>query len=207
MYDDSCAVVVQNYYTPSNSISSSPTIYTGNKIYVMNLETFECELVVGEWISAVAISKEFIAGGTVDGNIDMWNRATGSFMHRIKAHQGVITDLQIHDDHLFSSSVDHMVRTWDLNTLTLDQDFDVHLNVVNSLYVLGDLMLTASDDHTVKLFNWRNGQRIATFTDDASVIGCAIGSDLATIVAGGKSGYVHILRTNKPLRKLLGNNV
>ena len=199
--DDSCAVVVQNYYTPDNSIGFGR--YTGNEIYVIDLNTYDLELVVGEWISAAAISEEFVAGGTVDGKIDIWDRAAGSLIHRFEAHQGVVMDIQIHDNHLFSAAADQIVRIWDLKTFSLVQVIEAHLNTVNSLHVRGDLLLTASVDHMMKLFDWRSAQLLTTFTDDAAVAACAIGSDLATIIAGGKSGYVQILQANTALHKLI----
>jgi WD40 repeat protein len=193
---NSCAVLVENYYTPANSIGGAG--FTGSKVYVIDLATQECELSIGEWISAVAISDEFVVGGTLEGNIDIWERASGKFIHQMSDQAAAIVNLEIAGDHLISCSADQTVRVWSTPSFTMVRTIP-HLGKVNSLHVRGDLLLTAGDDHRLRLLNWRSGEELAAFTDDASLLACVIGVDMSRVIAGGKSGQLHVLRPNDAL--------
>jgi WD40 repeat protein len=199
---DSCAVVVQSYHTPANSIGWAPGSYTGNSIYVLDLAASDAELVVGEWISAVALSDGLVAGGTVEGNVDLWDRADGAPLQRFGGHSGGVTALAFHDGCLLSGSVDRTVRIWNLSTFA-EVGTIGHGGGVRALSAHGDVLLTASDDHTLRLFAWKSGRELARFTDDASLDACALAPDLRAVVAGGLSGQLHVLRPNHALAERL----
>jgi WD40 repeat protein len=199
---DTCALVLQHHYTPANSLGWSN--YTGNSICVLDLGREECELVLGEWISAVALSPHIVAGGTVEGHIDIWDRATGMLRRRLSNHSGPIAALQIEGNRLLSCSADRTAQVWDLTTLgsmlTLPHD-----SAVNALSARGGLLVTASADHILRLFDWESGEELARFTDDAPLVACEIAADSATILCGGKAGQLHILCANAPLSEVMSN--
>src|SRR5262249_1565145 len=147
------------------------------------------------FISAVALSPDIVAGGTVDGHIDIWKRANGELKQRLSNHFGRITALAIEGNHLLSGSEDGTAQVWDLQTFASILSLR-HAGAVNALCVRGDLLLTACEDHTLRLFDWRRGDELARFTDDAALVACGIADDSATILGGGKSGQLHILRAN-----------
>ena len=55
-------------------------------------------------------------------------------------------------------------------------------------------MNPASDDQTVKVWDLESGEVIASFNGDGALFCCAVAPGGTTIVAGGVSGHVHILR-------------
>jgi WD40 repeat protein len=198
---DSCALIVENYYTPANSLGWGE--YTGNMFYVVDLLTHATEWAGGKWVSALAISERSVVSGTVEGHIEIWQRPTGKLGRRLSGHANRITDLVIREGHLISSSTDQTVRIWDLATF-MEVRAIPHGGAVNSLFVRGDMLATASEDHTLRLFRWGSGEELARFTDDAPLVSCAIAGDMATAVAGGRSGHLHVLRANAALRAGLG---
>ena len=174
---DTCAVVLADYYTPANTLRTDDGDgYTGNSICVIDLLREECELVVGEWISAVALSQHIVAGGTVEGHIDIWERATGTLMRRLSNHSGPIAALQIKGDRLLSCSSDRTAQVCDL--ATFEPIVIPHTAAVNTLRARGDLLATTSEDHILRLFDLRDGTELARFTDDAPLVACEIAEDL-----------------------------
>ena len=200
---DTCAVVLQDYYTPANTIRTDDGDgYTGNSICVIDLRREECELALGEWISAVALSPHIVAGGTVEGHIDIWERASGLLKRRLSNHSGPINALQIEGHQLLSCSSDRTAQVWDLTTfdsiLTLPHD-----GAVNALRARDGLLVTASEDHILRLFDLHGGTELAQFTDDAPLVAGEIATD--SIICGGKSGQLHILGVNAPLNAAMLN--
>ena len=57
----------------------------------------------------------------------------------------------------------------------------------------GGAAIAVSDDRTLKVWDLESGKVIASFTADGSLMTCAVSSDGVTIVAGERSGQVHIL--------------
>jgi WD40 repeat protein len=190
---DTCAVVVKSYWSSGS-----------DRIYVMDLRREECELILGEQISAVALSPHMVVGGTVDGHIDIWDRATGTPKPRLSNHSGPIAALQIEGDRLLSCSSDRTAQVWDLTTfksiLTLPHDA-----AVNALHARGGLLVTASEDHILRVFDLQGGTELARFTDDAPLVACEIATEPTTIICGGKSGQLHILGVNAPLSAAISN--
>lgn len=201
---DSCAAVVRPYYTPANSIGGRPDEYTGNWISVVDLSRDSTELTVGEWISAVALSPDLLAGASSDGSVSVWRRSDGARLSRFSADDGVIYDLQISGEWLYSSGSDRLVRSWALPSGTVHRTFGPLGGAVTGLHVSSDLLVATAEDQSVTVFDRHSGRELVRFDDDVSVTrALVVGVDQATVVSGGMSGFMHILRANEPLRTLL----
>jgi WD40 repeat protein len=199
---DSCAAVVRPYYTPANSLGIGD--YTGNRICVIDLSRDETELVVGEWISAVDLSSDLIAGASRDGTVSIWQRSDGALLNRFPAHEGGVHDLRIGGGLLYSSGADRIVRSWELPSGSARRTFGPFTGTVTGLHVSEDLLVTAGEDQSVTVFDRHDGRELLRFDDDVAVTRAAVlGDDLATIVSGGDSGFLQVLRANEPLRALL----
>ncbi|MFI6394410.1 NB-ARC domain-containing protein [Nonomuraea sp. NPDC050540] len=199
---DSCAVVVRPYYTPDNSLGGGP--FTGNWICVADLATDTVELVVGEWVSAVDLSADLVVAGTAGGEVNLWTRS-GAPVWKFPAHEGLVLDLRVCGEWLFTCGVDRMVRSWQLRTGIARRAFGPFAGPVTGLHVRGRLLVTAAEDQCVTVFDRYDGRELARFDDDVAVTrAVALGDDLATFAAGGMSGFLHVLRANGPLRAVFG---
>jgi WD40 repeat protein len=58
----------------------------------------------------------------------------------------------------------------------------------------GRRAVSASSDQTLKVWDLESGELVASFSADGTLAACAVAPDGLTIVAGGASGRVHILR-------------
>jgi WD40 repeat protein len=182
---DCCAVVVHRYY------AAEP--FTGNEIYVLDLSRRDAVWRGGHSVVTVHLSERFLASGTFDGHVDVWRRDPYEPIARLSEHAGAITDLAVDDTRLLSCSADRTLRIWDLATLRVIRTLS-HPEAVASLMVRGELLVTVSTDRTLRVFAWRRGLELARFTDDAPLAACAIGEDGRTLLAGGMSGHLQILR-------------
>jgi WD40 repeat protein len=194
-----CAVVLENYYTPANSFGHLG--FTGNRIELLDLNEQERILAVGEWISSVGLTDDFVAGGTLEGGIEIWETATGRPVVRFQAHQGPILDILFHRNLVFTCSADDTVCIWDAaKDYSLRQRIR-HTGDVYSMRVYGGLLLTVSEDHTLAIHDWNTGATLARFSDDAALLDCDWDAESGVVIAGGMSGRLHILRANAKLQK------
>jgi WD40 repeat protein len=98
------------------------------------------------------------------------------------------------------------LNVWDMTTWTQTMRIPTgHRGPVNGLAALPDLglVITGSGDHDVVLWNIAAGQRLATFTAEASILCCAAanGAELM-VVAGDQLGNIHFLSAEGPSSQL-----
>ena len=198
LFDDLCAIVVASYYTPQNSISTGGE-YTGNWIYVLDLAKEEVIFEAGEWISAVALTDRVVAGGTSDGYVQLWDITTGETILRHSVHEDAVTDILLHSDLLITSSSDQTARIWKMADDLEPVQTIRHAGPVYSLRANGSLLLSASEDHTIAIHDMTSGRALASFTDDAALLSCDWDPDAGMLVAGGRSGRLHVLQANRCL--------
>jgi WD40 repeat protein len=95
-----------------------------------------------------------------------------------------------------SASWDQTLVVWDLENGQEVRTLQGHRDWVNAVAVTldGRRAVSASADSTLKVWDLSSGQAIATYSGDGALSACAVTSDGRTIVAGGASGQVHLLR-------------
>ena len=105
-----------------------------------------------------------ISGGE-DGNIDIWNRATGRELRTIRGHDDAVTSLAfVGPDLLASGSRDGTLRVWNIRTGQLLQTFCVGLAGCAVLIpsVTNGLLICASYDGTIRWLDLAARARIHT---------------------------------------------
>lgn len=115
-------------------------------------------------VNAVA----FVPGGKLvlaagnDGDIWVWQRATGKLQHRFKGHKGKVNHLSVSRDghYAVSSSWDHTARIWDLQAMRAGPVLKGHKGPVNAAVFSGDgsHVYTASYDGTIGLWERASGK-------------------------------------------------
>ena len=97
---------------------------------------------------------------------------------------------------VLSASWDHTVKVWNWATGQERLTFTGHTRKVAGVTVSADgrWVLSCSFDHTLKVWQLADGQVLASFDAGERLTCCAFAEDGRTIVAGGASGRVHVLR-------------
>lgn len=95
-----------------------------------------------------------------------------------------------------STSFDRTIRVWNIEIGKQQHILKGHTNRVWAVAATPDSerIISASFDHTLKVWDISNGKIKTGFSGDNPFMTCAVSLDGRTIVAGDKSGCVHILR-------------
>jgi WD40 repeat protein len=140
-----------------------------------------------------------IVSGSGDRTVRVWDLASGATLATFDGHTGVVTDLVVTADgrKVISASGfgDHALRIWDLEHMKQVRTLRGHTAYVSRVMLLPSnrQLLSASLDGTVRLWSVHDGTELATFVADSPVHSCVASSDGLVIVAGEKSGRVHVL--------------
>ena len=99
--------------------------------------------------------KNFIASGSNDKSIKIWDYYNGECINTIKAHNdGVSSLIVLNDGRLVSCATDNLIKIWDNeNNFNCTHILKGHSNVVNRLLVVDvDMILSASADKIIKMW-------------------------------------------------------
>lgn len=141
-----------------------------------------------------------LATGSVNGEIHLWNVATGSQLLTLHGHTDWVDSVAFDplNGRLASGSSDHSVRLWDVNNGWNLKTLREHTGRVRSVafHPDGGLMASGSDDHTVRLWDVDTGECLATLqghSDQVWAVGFSSGGD--RLASGGHDRTIRIWDT------------
>jgi WD40 repeat protein len=150
-------------------------------------------------VTAVAIAPDgsWLASGSVDGAVRIWDAATGQSRATLTGRTDRMTAVAIAPDGswLASGSVDGAVRIWDAATRQLRATLIGHENPVAAVAIApdGSWLATGSDYGTVQIWDVATGQLRAILTGHAGrVAAVAIAPDGSWLATGGSDGTARI---------------
>lgn len=133
-----------------------------------------------------------------DNTICLWDVATRTHIATFSGHQRRVTALAFtsNGQQLISGSVDTCIHVWDIARQSLQTTLRVHTDTVHALAVLpsNQYVVSASSDHSIRLWDRETSRIVASFNDDAGINACGVANDGSTVVAGGQSGMLHMLK-------------
>ncbi|NJN29113.1 MAG: WD40 repeat domain-containing protein [Synechococcales cyanobacterium RM1_1_8] len=140
-----------------------------------------------------------LATAVLDGNIELWDTATGDRLRTLTGHTDVVTAVAFAPGGrtLVSGGGgrDRTVRIWNadkatlLHTMTDHKDWVLDVAVSNN----GRYVVSASADRTLKLWELDSGKLIRTFSGHSNwARSVAISPDNDRIVSGSKDGTVKV---------------
>jgi WD40 repeat protein len=151
------------------------------------------------WVNALAFAgnAQCVVSASYDNSLRLWDLGRGELLHEMTGHSASVNAVAVTPDgnYAVSASRDHTLKVWGLMTGREVSTITGHRKSVVAVAVSSDgkHIVSASSDNTVKLWTLQ-GEEVATFTADGSIICMAFHADNRTIAAGDYLGRVHLLR-------------
>ena len=107
-------------------------------------------------VMALQFCDNFLATGSYDATIKIWDLETGREMRTLKGHTMGIRCLQFDDNKLISGSLDKTLKVWNWRTGECISTYDGHSEGVIALHFDSDILVSGSVDHTARIWNFRD---------------------------------------------------
>ena len=146
------------YQLRHHSKQVNSNIYIINKVLNSHLSDI--------WAVKFSPDGNWLASGSVDSTVKIWNKENGKIILNIKQPSGITSiDFSPAGNYLASASYDAKVRLWKLPEGLLVKEFIGHTGTVWSVNFSPDGKTIAScgEDATIKLWNVEGGQIVRTF--------------------------------------------
>lgn len=107
-----------------------------------------------EGIYCVVFDRMFLAAGSRDDLIRLWDMEDFSYRGKLKSHEGSVLCLQLDSkrDILISGSSDSTIKVWNLETRQVVQTLRGHTESVLGLHFEGDYIVSCSRDTTARIW-------------------------------------------------------
>ncbi|KAJ5711005.1 hypothetical protein N7488_005161 [Penicillium malachiteum] len=122
-----------------------------------------------EGVLSVACSQngQWIASGSDDSTVKLWDASTGVELQTLEGHGGLVNSVAFSPNgrYLASGCDDHTIKLWDIAAGTKLQSLEGHRDSVLSVAFSqnGQWLASGSQDMTVKLWNSNTGVELQTF--------------------------------------------
>lgn len=123
-----------------------------------------------ERIASIAFSPDgtFLASGSADNTIKLWDVQTGDLIHTFSGHADEVRSVAFRADgrYVVSGSKDKTVKIWDVDTGKAVRTFPGHTDEVTSAAFRPDgwYVVSGSWDGTITIWDVRTGKAIRTFS-------------------------------------------
>ncbi len=131
---------------------------------------------------------KFVATGSTDGFVRLWDVSTGQVTHEMK-HGSEINSVAFSSDRrlIASAGEDQIAKIWSTDTGELRQSLKGHRNEVTAIGFLSDRRLvTTSHDFTARIWDVVTGQELHVLPHQGEVLDVAISPDRSCIATASR---------------------
>jgi len=153
-------------------------------------------------VAALAVAPDggWLASGSLDGTVRIWDPGTGTRLHVLTGHAGAVHALAVAPDGgwLASGSDDGTVRIWDPDTGTRLRVLTGHAGAVDALAVApdGGWLASGGRDGTVRIWDPGTGTRLHALTGHTDMVNALVtapkGAKENWLASGSDDGTVRI---------------
>lgn len=211
------ALILGNYYfarspastsqAAQNSVVPLPNTASGNIALTKTLSGHSNVV----W-SIAFNSNGYLASGSEDKTIKLWNLPAGELQSTLEGHTGTVWSIAFSPDGqtLASGSNDNTVKLWNLPTGELQRTLEGHTGTVWSVALNpdGQTLASSSEDRTIKLWNLTTGELQRTLEGHTDAVrAIAFSLDGQTLASGSNDNTIKLwnLPSGNLLRTLLGH--
>ena len=200
----------------STSSSSEYTVVSGSQDATIRVwKNRESRVLLGHTgaVHSIDVSrnKNFIASGSKDKTIIIWNFYTGQILNKLRGHENAVFSLAIssQDEFLVSGSADKTIRVWRLDSGQQVRVLNGHTNTVRSVAISGrhDYIISGGNDNTVRVWSLNSGMQVRELNGHTDwVLSVAISEDY--IFSGSKDTTVGVwsIDSGDQIISLIGHN-
>jgi WD40 repeat protein len=156
---------------------------------------------------------QYLASGSADQTILIWNLETLSKEKKISGHQGIVEAVLFthQGDQIISASWDYKIKVWDFNSGENIKDLTGHTGWIKALALTTDdqTLVSGGTDQTIKIWSLKTGNLIHNLTDHQGAIHClAISPNNLLLASGSQDNTIKIweLKTGKYLFTITGHS-
>jgi WD40 repeat protein len=159
-------------------------------------------------VTSLSLNSKWLASGSEDKTIRLWDLATGQTRHVLSEHQGFVEAVAFQPNStniLASGSRDKTIKIWELNRVLYS--LIGHSQAVNTLAFSpdGQQLASGSSDRTVKLWQVATGELLATMTGHKLKITTVAFSPAGLLASASADGTIGIWQNNKRHIQLTGH--
>jgi WD40 repeat protein len=159
-------------------------------------------------ITSLALSSKWLASGSEDKTIRLWDLATGLTTYILSRHQGFVEAVAFQPNSaniLASGSRDKTIKIWDLNQILFN--LNGHTQAVNTVAFSPDglQLASGSSDRTVKLWEVATGQLLATLVGHKLKVTTVAFSVSGILASGSADGTICIWQDGNMQHQLTGH--
>ncbi|MDJ1170747.1 trypsin-like peptidase domain-containing protein [Roseofilum sp. BLCC_M154] len=151
----------------------------------------------GGFLGAVVIGDTILISGHSDGQIILWNLATGESIKTLTGHQKAINTLVITPDGktLISGSEDRTIKLWNLPSGELQKTLTGHRDAVSALALSpdGQTLVSGGWDQQVIIWNLNTYEILETLAGHQGLISSlAISADGKWLISGSQDTTIRV---------------
>jgi WD40 repeat protein len=198
-------------FSPENTCIASACFGNTVTVFVLDAATgaqrIASEDSKGRLCVTYSPNGRWIATGTRDGSIEIWDAATGTKQHVTRSHRDWVRAVAFSSDSrlVVSGSEDHTIQVWDLSNDITHPDRTAAIRIV--AFSPDGTMVLLCTDQTTHVRHTTTGAQLYTLEDHGHVYDAAFSFDSAFVITGSDDKTVRVwdAATGKQHRVLRGH--